>query len=86
MSSKIQKIIEKKSYAVEFVTTINAAKEAVFAFLLMPAEYVQTFRKKLQTESLDLKDHGVVLAAGKGHTPSEEVRQDILSKFPNANV
>lgn len=86
MSNTVQKIIDQKSYVVEFVTTVNAAKKAIFAYLLMPADYLQTFRKKLKTESLNLKDHGVILASGEGHTPSEEVKKYILSKFPDASL
>ncbi len=86
MSNVAQKIIDEKSYVVEFVTTVNAAKEEVFAYLLMPADYLQTFRQKLKTESLNLKDHGVVLASGMGHTPADDVKQHILSKFPDASL
>jgi hypothetical protein len=86
MTNVAQKIIDQKSYVVEFVTTVNAAKEAIFAYLLMPADYLQTFRQKLKTESLNLKDHGVILASGMGHTPSEDVKKHILSKFPDATV
>ncbi len=86
MSNIAQKIIDQKSYVVEFVTSVNTANEAIFAYLLMPADYLPTFRQKLKTESLNLKDHGVILASGMGHTPSEEVKNHILSKFPNATV
>jgi glucose-6-phosphate 1-dehydrogenase len=86
MSNIAQKIIDEKSYVVEFVTSVNQAKEAFFAYLLMPADYLQTFRQKLKTESLNLKEHGVVLASGMGNTPSQEVKDYILSKFPEANV
>jgi len=86
MTNIAQKVIDQKSYVVEFVTSVDAAGKAFFMYLLMPGDYLQTFRQKLATESLNLKDHGVVLASGEGHTPSEEVKKYILSKFPDATV
>ena len=70
MSNIAQKIIDQKSYVVELVTATNAAGEAFFTYLLLPADYLQIFRQKLAgEESLDLKDHGVILASGLGHVP-----------------
>lgn len=86
MSNVAKNIIDQKSYVVEFVTTVNAAKEAIFAYLLMPADYLHTFRNKLKSESLNLSEHGVVLASGLGHTPSDEVKSYIRSKFPEATI
>ena len=45
MSNIVQKIIDQNSYVVELVTTVNEHGEAIFAYLLMPAEFLQLFRQ-----------------------------------------
>lgn len=84
MSSIAQKIIDKNSYVVEFITSVNAQNEKFFAYLLLPADYAPQFREKLKKESLNLNEHGVLLASGLGHEPSEEIKNEILDRFPHA--
>ncbi len=86
MSNIAQKIIDQNSYVVEFVTTKNIDGADIFVYLLMPAEYLQAFRDKLKTEQINLADYGVVLASGMGRIPTEEAKNIVLSKFPDAKV
>ena len=86
MSNIVQKIIDQNSYVVELVTTVNEHGEAIFAYLLMPAEFLQLFRQKFQNEAINLADYGIIIASGLGDEPSEEAKKIVLAKFPNAKV
>ncbi len=76
-----KKIIDEKSYEIKLVTSVNKNGEDFYAFVMIPAQYNEALDEMLKTQNVDLKEFCIILASGKGHNPSDEVRQKVLAKY-----
>lgn len=72
---------QKPHYSVELVKASDPNGELFYAYLLLPETMVDIFHKKLTENDIELEKYGVVLASGKGHTPSREHVDYINMRF-----